>query len=120
MKIDAENPFITKLSPESDIFALGWLINELCGDYFTDMTDEEKREYNRDARDKGLPYSDAADVHAQRLKEALDLMRWEKIRSPYGNQRRKAVWRKNCVYTLNRMVSPPGNRMAVYPGKYWR
>ncbi|KAL3695685.1 hypothetical protein R1sor_009761 [Riccia sorocarpa] len=87
-KIDAENPFITKLSPESDIFALGWLINELCGDYFTDMTDEERREYNRDARDKGLPYSDAADVHAQRLKEALDLMTWEKIRSPYGNQRR--------------------------------
>ncbi|KAL3679656.1 hypothetical protein R1sor_022612 [Riccia sorocarpa] len=61
---------------------------ELCGDYFTDMTDEERREYNRDARDKGLPYSDAADVHARRLKEALDLMTWEKIRSPYGNQRR--------------------------------
>ncbi|KAL3698342.1 hypothetical protein R1sor_012418 [Riccia sorocarpa] len=87
-KIDAENPFITKLSPESDIFALGWLIKELCGDYFTDMTDEERREYNRDARDKGLPYSDATDVHAQRLKEALDQMTWEKIRSPYGNQRR--------------------------------
>ncbi|KAL3691196.1 hypothetical protein R1sor_004847 [Riccia sorocarpa] len=85
-KIDAENPFITKLSRESDIFALGWLIKELCGDYFTDMTDEERREYNRDARDKGLPYSDAADVHAQRLKEALDQMTWEKIRSPYGNE----------------------------------
>ncbi|KAL3678508.1 hypothetical protein R1sor_021464 [Riccia sorocarpa] len=87
-KIDAENPFITKLSLESDIFALGWLIKELCGDYFTDMTDEERREYNRDARDKGLPFSDAADVHGQRLKEALDQMTWEKIRSPYGNQRR--------------------------------
>ncbi|KAL3701147.1 hypothetical protein R1sor_019169 [Riccia sorocarpa] len=86
-KINAENPFITKLSPELDIFALGWLIKELCGDYFTDMTDEERREYNRDARDKGLHFSDAADVHAQRLKEALDLMTWEKIRSPYGNQR---------------------------------
>ncbi|KAL3687148.1 hypothetical protein R1sor_013457 [Riccia sorocarpa] len=61
-KIDAENPFITKLSQESDIFALGWLIRELCGDYFTDMTDEERREYNRDAREKGLPYSDAADI----------------------------------------------------------
>ncbi|KAL3699976.1 hypothetical protein R1sor_017998 [Riccia sorocarpa] len=87
-KIDAENPFITKLSPEFDIFAFGWLIKELCGDYFTDMTEEERREYNRDGRDKGLPYSDAADVHAQRLKEALDQMTWEKIRSPYGNQRR--------------------------------
>ncbi|KAL3696983.1 hypothetical protein R1sor_011059 [Riccia sorocarpa] len=87
-KIDTENPFITKFSPESDIFALGWLIKELCGDYFTDMTDEERREYNRDARDKSLSYSDAADVHAQRLKEALDHMTWEKIRSPYGNQRR--------------------------------
>ncbi|KAL3699401.1 hypothetical protein R1sor_017423 [Riccia sorocarpa] len=87
-KIDAENPFITKLSQESDIFALGWLIRELCGDFFTDMTDEERREYNRDAREKGLPYSDAADVHAQRLKEGLGLMTWEKICSPYGNQRR--------------------------------
>ncbi|KAL3689648.1 hypothetical protein R1sor_015957 [Riccia sorocarpa] len=86
-KIDAENPFITKYSQESDIFTLGWLIRELCGDYFTDMTDEGRREYNRDARNKGLPYSDAADVHARRLKEALDLMTWEKICSPYGNQR---------------------------------
>ncbi|KAL3701993.1 hypothetical protein R1sor_020015 [Riccia sorocarpa] len=53
-KIDVENPFITKYSQESDIFALGWLIRELCRDYFTYKTDEERREYNRDARDKGL------------------------------------------------------------------
>ncbi|KAL3689899.1 hypothetical protein R1sor_016208 [Riccia sorocarpa] len=39
------------------------------------------------SRDKDLPYSDAADVYGQRLKEALDQMTWEKIRSPYGNQR---------------------------------
>ncbi|KAL3680224.1 hypothetical protein R1sor_023180 [Riccia sorocarpa] len=81
-------PVIIRSLELSDIFALGWLIRELCGDYFTDMTDEERREYNRDARDKGLPYSDAADVHARRLKEVLDLMTWEKICSPYGNQRR--------------------------------
>ncbi|KAL3698134.1 hypothetical protein R1sor_012210 [Riccia sorocarpa] len=54
-KIDAENPFITKLSPESDIFALGWLIKELCGDYFTDMTDEERREYNRTSGLRRIP-----------------------------------------------------------------
>ncbi|KAL3677580.1 hypothetical protein R1sor_027528 [Riccia sorocarpa] len=87
-KDEVGNAFITKFSQESDIFAFGWLIRDLCGDYFTDMMDEEKREYNRDARMKRLPYPDAADVHARRLKEGLDLMTWEKICPPYGNQRR--------------------------------
>ncbi|KAL3687083.1 hypothetical protein R1sor_013392 [Riccia sorocarpa] len=39
--------YMTKFSQESDIYALGWLIREMCGDFFTDMTDEEKHEYNR-------------------------------------------------------------------------
>ncbi|KAL3683960.1 hypothetical protein R1sor_001982 [Riccia sorocarpa] len=45
-KDEAGNLFITNLSQESDIFALGWLIRELCRDYFIDMTEEEKQEYN--------------------------------------------------------------------------
>ncbi|KAL3679614.1 hypothetical protein R1sor_022570 [Riccia sorocarpa] len=36
------NKFMTKFSQESDIYALGWLIREMCGDFFTDMTDEAK------------------------------------------------------------------------------
>ncbi|KAL3692389.1 hypothetical protein R1sor_006040 [Riccia sorocarpa] len=46
--------YMTKFSQESDIYALRWLIREMCGDFFTDMTDEEKREYNRAVFTRGL------------------------------------------------------------------
>ncbi|KAL3682410.1 hypothetical protein R1sor_000432 [Riccia sorocarpa] len=46
LAIDDEDgkKYMTKFSQESDIYALGWLIREMCGDFFTDMTDKEKRE----------------------------------------------------------------------------
>ncbi|KAL3688549.1 hypothetical protein R1sor_014858 [Riccia sorocarpa] len=48
LAIDDEDgkKYMTKFSQESDIYDLGWLIREMCGDFFTDMTDEEKHEYN--------------------------------------------------------------------------
>ncbi|KAL3680693.1 hypothetical protein R1sor_023649 [Riccia sorocarpa] len=54
------NKFMTKFSQESDIYALGWLIRETCGDFFTDMTDQEKREYNQAVYTRGLHIPNAA------------------------------------------------------------
>ncbi|KAL3683343.1 hypothetical protein R1sor_001365 [Riccia sorocarpa] len=87
-KLDQQNAYMTKYSEESDIFALGWLIRELCGDFFTDMTNEEKREYNRSMYMRGLHIPDAAEAHARMLKDIIDRMTWKKIAPPYRNYRR--------------------------------
>ncbi|KAL3699550.1 hypothetical protein R1sor_017572 [Riccia sorocarpa] len=80
--------YMTKFSEESDIYALGWLIREMCGDFFTDMTDEEKHEYNRAMYTRGLHIPNAAEVHGQVLREGLEKMTWKKICHPFRNQRR--------------------------------
>ncbi|KAL3690738.1 hypothetical protein R1sor_004389 [Riccia sorocarpa] len=82
------NKFMTKFSQESDIYALGWLIREMCGDFFTDMTDEEKREYNQAVYTRGLHIPNAAEVHGRLLREGLEKMTWKKICHPFRNQRR--------------------------------
>ncbi|KAL3702371.1 hypothetical protein R1sor_020393 [Riccia sorocarpa] len=83
-----ENKYMTKFSQESDIYALGWLIREMFGDFFTDMTDEEKHEYNQAVNMRGLHIPNAAEVHGRVLKEGLEKMTWKKICHPYRNQRR--------------------------------
>ncbi|KAL3692527.1 hypothetical protein R1sor_006178 [Riccia sorocarpa] len=82
------NKFMTKFSQESDIYALGWLIREMCGDFLTDMTDEEKREYNQAVYTTGLHIPNAAEVHGRLLREGLEKMTWKKICHPFRNQRR--------------------------------
>ncbi|KAL3675132.1 hypothetical protein R1sor_025080 [Riccia sorocarpa] len=61
---------------------------EMCGDFFTDMTDEEKREYNRAVYTRGLHIPNAAEVHGRLLREGLERMTWKKICHPFRNQRR--------------------------------
>ncbi|KAL3686461.1 hypothetical protein R1sor_009035 [Riccia sorocarpa] len=65
LAIDDEDKkkYMTKFSQESDIYTLGWLIREMCGDFFTDMTDEKKREYNRAVYTRCLHIPNAAEVH---------------------------------------------------------
>ncbi|KAL3677940.1 hypothetical protein R1sor_020896 [Riccia sorocarpa] len=90
LEIDDEdgNKYMTKFSQESDIYALGWLIREMCGDFFTDMTDEEKHVYNQAVNTRGLHIPNAAEVHGRVLWEGLEKMTWKKICHPYRNQRR--------------------------------
>ncbi|KAL3687436.1 hypothetical protein R1sor_013745 [Riccia sorocarpa] len=90
LAIDDEdgNKYMTKFSQECDIYALGWLIREMCGDFFTDMTDEEKREYNQAVYTRGLHIPNATEVHGRLLREGLEKMTWKKICHPYLNQRR--------------------------------
>ncbi|KAL3690598.1 hypothetical protein R1sor_016907 [Riccia sorocarpa] len=83
-----EKKYMMKFFQESDIYALGWLIREMCGDFFTDMTDEKKHEYNRAVYTRGLHVPNAAEVHGRLLKEGLERMTWKKICHPFHNQRR--------------------------------
>ncbi|KAL3683653.1 hypothetical protein R1sor_001675 [Riccia sorocarpa] len=80
--------YMTKFFQESDIYALGWLIREICGDFFTDMTDEEKRKYNRAVYTRGLHVSNATEVHGRLLREGLEKMTGKKICHPFHNQHR--------------------------------
>ncbi|KAL3687165.1 hypothetical protein R1sor_013474 [Riccia sorocarpa] len=80
--------YMTKFSQESDIYALGWLIREICGDFFIDMIDEKKHEYNRAVYTRGLHIPNAAEVHGRLLREGLEKMTWKKICHPFRNQRR--------------------------------
>ncbi|KAL3684225.1 hypothetical protein R1sor_002247 [Riccia sorocarpa] len=86
------NKFMTKFSQESDTYALGWLIREMCGDFFTDMIDEEKREYNQAVYTRGLHIPNAATVHGRLLREGLEKMKWKKICHPFRNQRRTMIF----------------------------
>ncbi|KAL3691419.1 hypothetical protein R1sor_005070 [Riccia sorocarpa] len=61
---------------------------ELCGDFFTDMIDEEKRDYNRAVYTRGLHIPDATEVHGRLLRKGLERMTWKKICRPFHNQRR--------------------------------
>ncbi|KAL3688288.1 hypothetical protein R1sor_014597 [Riccia sorocarpa] len=90
LAIDDEDgkKYMTKFSQESDIYALKYLIRKLCEDFFTDMTDEEKREYNRSVYKRGLNIPNAAEVHGRLLREGLERMTWKKICRPFHNQRR--------------------------------
>ncbi|KAL3694677.1 hypothetical protein R1sor_008328 [Riccia sorocarpa] len=40
---------------KSNVFAMGWLIREICGDFFIDMSREEKLEYDREKWAMGYP-----------------------------------------------------------------
>ncbi|KAL3692065.1 hypothetical protein R1sor_005716 [Riccia sorocarpa] len=82
------NKYMTKFSQESDTYALGWLIREMCGDFFTNMTAKEKHEYNRAVYTRGLHIPNAAEVHGRVLREGLEKMTWKKICHPFRNQRR--------------------------------
>ncbi|KAL3700805.1 hypothetical protein R1sor_018827 [Riccia sorocarpa] len=55
--------------------------------FFTDMTDEEKREYNQAVYKRGLHIPNAAEVHGRLLREGLEKMTWKKICHPFHNQR---------------------------------
>ncbi|KAL3698040.1 hypothetical protein R1sor_012116 [Riccia sorocarpa] len=103
LAIDDEdgNKYMTKFSQESDIYALGWLIREMCGDFFTDMTDEEKHEYNQAVNRRGLHIPNAAEVHGRVLKEGLEKMTWKKICHPYRNQRRTMDY---CAHYFNEQL----------------
>ncbi|KAL3689132.1 hypothetical protein R1sor_015441 [Riccia sorocarpa] len=113
LAIDDEDgkKYMTKFSQESDIYALGWLIREMCGDFFTDMTDEEKRvhEYNRTVYMRGLHIPNAAEVHGRLLREELERMTWKKICHAFAID--VELWiigliisTNSCLYILSRVL----------------
>ncbi|KAL3686345.1 hypothetical protein R1sor_008919 [Riccia sorocarpa] len=73
---DDGKQYITYWTKSTDAFAMGWLIREICGDFFIDMSREEKLEYDRKKWAMGYPTTSEPphQTHRLRLKEALDAM----------------------------------------------
>ncbi|KAL3694230.1 hypothetical protein R1sor_007881 [Riccia sorocarpa] len=68
--------YIIYWTKSTDVFAMGWSIRQICGDFFIDMSREEKLEYDREKWAMGYPTTSEPphQTHRLRLKEALDAM----------------------------------------------
>ncbi|KAL3675549.1 hypothetical protein R1sor_025497 [Riccia sorocarpa] len=68
--------YITFFSESTDIYAMGYILENLCGDFFSDMTPRERSAYDDEMFAKGFPTGASLPhvVHGQRLRKALDTM----------------------------------------------
>ncbi|KAL3682351.1 hypothetical protein R1sor_000373 [Riccia sorocarpa] len=68
--------YVTKFSQSTDIFAMGYILQRLCGDYFSDMTPKEEAAYDQEKFAKGFPSGTSLPhvAHRMRLREALEQM----------------------------------------------
>ncbi|KAL3675976.1 hypothetical protein R1sor_025924 [Riccia sorocarpa] len=66
--------YVTKFSQSTDIFAMGYILQRLCGDYFSDMTPKEEAAYDQEKFAKGFPSGTSLPhvAHRMRLREALE------------------------------------------------
>ncbi|KAL3689843.1 hypothetical protein R1sor_016152 [Riccia sorocarpa] len=89
-----------------DVFAMGWLIREICGDFFIDMSREEKLEYDREKWTMGYPTTSEPphQTHRLRLKEALDAMVYLNISSLRDHRKTAEYWAHYFIDQL--MVDP--------------
>ncbi|KAL3685559.1 hypothetical protein R1sor_003581 [Riccia sorocarpa] len=103
---DDGNQYITYWTKSTDVFAMGWLIREICGDFFIDMSREEKLEYDREKWDMGYPTTSKPphQTHRLRLKEALDAMVYLNISSLRDHHKTAEYWAHYFIDQL--MVDP--------------
>ncbi|KAL3676167.1 hypothetical protein R1sor_026115 [Riccia sorocarpa] len=101
-----EKQYITYWTKSTDVFAMGWLIREICGDFFIDMSREEKLEYDREKWAMGYPTTSEPphQTHRLRLKEALDAMVYLNISSLRDHRKTAEYWAHYFIDQL--MVDP--------------
>ncbi|KAL3688125.1 hypothetical protein R1sor_014434 [Riccia sorocarpa] len=98
--------YITFFSESTDIYAMGYILENLCGDFFSDMTPRERSAYDDEMFAKGFP-TDASlphVVHGQRLWEALDTMTTVNIANWIEHRRTTAHW--ETYFQEQLMVDP--------------
>ncbi|KAL3678544.1 hypothetical protein R1sor_021500 [Riccia sorocarpa] len=98
--------YITYWTKSTDVFAMGWLIREICGDFFIDMSREEKLEYDWEKWAMGYPTTSEPphQTHRLRLKEALDAMVYLNISSLRDHRKTAEYWAHYFIDQL--MVDP--------------
>ncbi|KAL3682352.1 hypothetical protein R1sor_000374 [Riccia sorocarpa] len=68
---DDGKQYITYWMKSTDVFAMGWLIREICGDFFIDMSREEKLEYDREKWAMGYPTTSEPPHQTHRLHQLM-------------------------------------------------
>ncbi|KAL3702191.1 hypothetical protein R1sor_020213 [Riccia sorocarpa] len=103
---DDGKQYITYWTKSTDVFAMGWLIREICGNFFIDMSREEKLEYDREKWAMGYPTTSEPphQTHRLRLKEALDAMVYLNISSLRDHRKTAEYWAHYFIDQL--MVDP--------------
>ncbi|KAL3675814.1 hypothetical protein R1sor_025762 [Riccia sorocarpa] len=103
---DDGKQYITYWTKSTDVFAMGWLIREICGDFFIDMSREEQLEYDREKWTIGYPTTSEPphQTHRLRLKEALDAMVYLNISSLRDHRKTAEYWAHYFIDQL--MVDP--------------
>ncbi|KAL3695176.1 hypothetical protein R1sor_008827 [Riccia sorocarpa] len=103
---DDGKQYITYWTKSTDVFAMGWLIREICGDFFIDMSRQEKLEYDREKWAMGYPTTSKPlhQTHRLRLKEALDAMVYLNISSLRDHRKTAEYWAHYFIDQL--MVDP--------------
>ncbi|KAL3682308.1 hypothetical protein R1sor_000330 [Riccia sorocarpa] len=98
--------YITYWTKSTDVFAMGWLIREICGDFFIEMSREEKLEYDREKWAMGYPTTSEPphQTHRLRLKEALDAIVYLNISSLRDHRKTAEYWAHYFIDQL--MVDP--------------
>ncbi|KAL3691810.1 hypothetical protein R1sor_005461 [Riccia sorocarpa] len=68
---DDGKQYITYWMKSTYVFAMGWLIREICGDFFIDMSREEKLEYDREKWAMGYPTTSEPPHQTHRLHQLM-------------------------------------------------
>ncbi|KAL3690498.1 hypothetical protein R1sor_016807 [Riccia sorocarpa] len=86
--------YITCFTEATDIYAMGYVLRNLCGDFFSDMTPSQRSTYDDEMFAKGFPTGASLPhaVHGLRLREALDRMTTVNIANRIDHRRTAAYW----------------------------
>ncbi|KAL3702485.1 hypothetical protein R1sor_020507 [Riccia sorocarpa] len=98
--------YIAFFSESTDIYAMGYILENLCGDFFSDMTPKERSAYDDEMFAKGFPTGASLPhvVHGQRLREALDTMTTVNIANRIDHRRTAGHW--ETYFQEQLMVDP--------------
>ncbi|KAL3687307.1 hypothetical protein R1sor_013616 [Riccia sorocarpa] len=86
--------YIVCFTESTDIYAMGYVLWDLCGDFFSDMTPREISAYGDEMFAKGFPTKASLPhvVHGLRLRKALDRTMTVTIANRINHRRIAAYW----------------------------
>ncbi|KAL2624184.1 hypothetical protein R1flu_008429 [Riccia fluitans] len=100
--------YFTTFIQSTDLFAMGWLLKQICGNFFTDMSKDEKERYDEEKWKMGFPRNRAPPhrTHRDQLQEALDAMLHRDISRNYQRHERKTAEYWANFFKEQLMVDP--------------
>ncbi|KAL3676553.1 hypothetical protein R1sor_026501 [Riccia sorocarpa] len=103
---DDGQQYLTNWTKSTYVFAMGWLIRDICSDFFIDMSREEKLKYDREKWAMGYPTTSepSHQTHRLRLNEAMDAMVYLNISSLRDHRKTAEYW---AHYFIDQVMFDP-------------